>query len=283
VPIVPNSFRTKVLYQCHDAVSAGHIGPQKTAEKGYWVGLLQDVNQYCSKCVTCQSAKPPAPQKAPLNSVSIGKPWELVAMDILQVPLSCPNNLYILVVQDYFTKWAEAIPLPNQIAANITRELVNSKFGMLDILHSDQGRNFESFLLRQTLDAFGVVKSRTTAYHPQGDGMVKGSTVHYYKCYVHVCTQAYWEEFLPLVWFTYCTSVHTSTGVSPFELMFGRNAQNFSLTSPFAFDPQSYSVPSYHSITTLCKLIWLKLLTTSKLHITDIPKIDALRWVTLCG
>ena len=83
--------------------------------------------------------------------------------------------LYILVVQDYFTKWAEAIPLPNQIAATITRELVNSKFGMLDILHSDQGRNFESLLLRQTLDGFGVLKSRTTAYHPQGDGMVERS------------------------------------------------------------------------------------------------------------
>ena len=46
-------------------------------------------------------------------------------------------------------------------------------YGLLDIIHSDQGRNFESSILMQTLEAFGVAKSRTTAYHPQSDGMVE--------------------------------------------------------------------------------------------------------------
>ena len=60
--------------------------------------------------------------------------------------------------QDYFTKWAKAIPLPNQTAATITRELVKvfSNYALPEILHLDQGRNFESTLLQQTLDAFGV-------------------------------------------------------------------------------------------------------------------------------
>jgi len=168
----------------------------------------------------------------------------MVAVDILQVPLSCNNNRYILVVQDYFTKWVEAVPLPNQTAATVTRGLVKifSKYSMPAILHSDQGRNFESLLLQQTLDAFGVVKSRTTAYHPQGDGMVERfnrSLLQMLRSYVH--TQADWEEFLPLVLFAYRTSVHTSTGITPFELMFGRSAQNSSLSLPTAFDPLSYS------------------------------------------
>ena len=50
---------------------------------------------------------------------------------------------------------------------------VFSDYGLPDIIHSDQGRKFESSILRQTLEAFGVAKSRTTAYHPQGDGMVE--------------------------------------------------------------------------------------------------------------
>ena len=45
--------------------------------------------------------------------------------------------------------------------------------GMPDVVHSDQGRNFESTMLKQSLEAFGIAKSRTTAYHPEGDGMVE--------------------------------------------------------------------------------------------------------------
>ena len=85
----------------------------------------------------------------------------MIAVDILEVPVYRNNNRYLLVIQDYFTKWAEAIPLPNQTAVVITTELVKlfSTLGIPEILHSDQGRSFESTLLKQTLDAFGINKT----------------------------------------------------------------------------------------------------------------------------
>ncbi len=85
----------------------------------------------------------------------------MVAVDILEVPVSYGNNRYLLVVQDYFTKWPEPIPLPDQTASRITNALVKlfATLGLPDILHSDQGRNFESMILRQTLEAFGISKS----------------------------------------------------------------------------------------------------------------------------
>ena len=106
------------------------------------------------------------------------------------------------MVQDYFTKWADATPLPDQTAARILAELVKlfSVFGHPDILHSDQGRNFESAILTQTLEAFGVTKSRTTAYHPQGDGIVEcfnRSLLQLLRAYVD--NQDGWERYLPLV------------------------------------------------------------------------------------
>ena len=142
------------------------------------------------------------PQRAPLTSLPIGRPWQMIAVDVLEVPLSANNNRYLLVVQDYYTKWADAIPLPDQTAARITGELVKifSIFGHPEILHSDQGRNFESSILAQTLQAFGVHKSRTTAYHPQGDGMVERfnrSLLQLLRAYVD--TQSDWEQYLPLV------------------------------------------------------------------------------------
>ena len=82
-------------------------------------------------------------------------------MIAVEVPLSPNNNRYLLVVQDYFTKWGEAIPLPDQTAVPITGELIKlfSIYGYPEILHSDQGRNFESSILAETLRAFGVRKS----------------------------------------------------------------------------------------------------------------------------
>ena len=152
-----------------------------------------------------------------------------IAVDILEVPVSSKNNRYILVVQDYFTKWADARPIPDQTAVRITRELVHifAGYGIPEIIHSDQGRNFESTIFQQTMAAFGVKKTRTTAYHPQGDGMVERfnrTVLQLLRAYVD--QQNEWEKYLPLALYAYRTSTHTSTSVSPFELMFGRQPKD---------------------------------------------------------
>ena len=90
----------------------------------------------------------------------------------------------------------------DQTAASITKVITKicSTFGIPSILHSDQGRNFESHMLCQMLQAFGIKKSRTTAYHPQCDGMVEWfnhSLLQLLRCYVS--TEEDWENYLPLV------------------------------------------------------------------------------------
>ena len=108
-------------------------------------------------------------------NMPVGQPWQMITVDVLTVPPSTHNNSYLLVIQDYFTKWADAIPMPNQTASRIKTELtkVFSVMGLPQVVHSDQGANFESTILKHTLQAYGIKKSRTTVYHPQGDGMVE--------------------------------------------------------------------------------------------------------------
>lgn len=65
------------------------------------------------------------PSPVPMMNVSIGRPWEMLAVDILQVPMSMKGNQYLLVLHDYFAKWAEAIPMPDQKAERIVRILID--------------------------------------------------------------------------------------------------------------------------------------------------------------
>jgi len=189
VPVLPFSLRQSALSQSHDIPTSGHQGIAKTLGRlqdgAYWVGMAQDVAKYCKQCTICQQAKLPGPTPAPLTNVPIGEPWKMLASDILEVPVSRHNNRYLLVVMDY---WAEAVPLQDQTAASISAVIIKicCSFGIPDILCSNQGRNFESQLLRDVMTAFGIQKSQTTAYHPQSDGMVERfnrSLLQLLRCY----------------------------------------------------------------------------------------------------
>eukprot|EP00731_Ephydatia_muelleri_P036502 Em0266g5a len=93
----------------------------------------------------------PAPC-APMQLDPVERPLQRVAMDILgPLPETEKGNKYILVIGDYFTKWKEAYPLPNMEAMTVARHLVSEfmcRFGVPEQLHSDQGRNFESGVIK---------------------------------------------------------------------------------------------------------------------------------------
>ena len=69
--------------------------------------------------------------------------WKTMANDILEVTVSSNNNRYLLVVQDYSTKWADARSLPDQTASRIITELMDlfTPYGIPETVNSDQGRN----------------------------------------------------------------------------------------------------------------------------------------------
>ena len=99
--------------------------------------MAKDVYSHCTNCMVCQKAKPPLPPRAPLVNTPIGKPWQMLAIDILEVPVSSKNNRYLLVIMDYFTKWVEAVPLPDQKATSISKAIIKlcNSFGIPDVIH----------------------------------------------------------------------------------------------------------------------------------------------------
>ncbi|GBM64621.1 hypothetical protein AVEN_91694-1 [Araneus ventricosus] len=94
-----------------------------------------------------------------------------MALDILgPLPVTTKGNRYVLVLMDYFTKWPDAITIPDQEASTVAEELVRtriSSYGVPMILHSDQGTNFNSALFVEFCKLLGILKTRATALHPE--------------------------------------------------------------------------------------------------------------------
>ena len=106
-----------------------------------------------------------------------GYPLERIAVDIRgELPITEHDNRYVLVVSDYITKWTESFQMKNMEAATVERimvEVVFTRFGIPDQIHSDQGRQFESLLFSEMCQLLEIDKTCTTPYHPKSDGMVE--------------------------------------------------------------------------------------------------------------
>ena len=128
--VLPSVWVPDILYELHDSIIGGHLGTRKTLEKVqhwfYWPGQRRDVEQWCNKCLVCNSRKSPPKRRAPLEVSKVDRPLEWVAMDILgPLPETPRGSKYILVVGDYFTKWKEAYPLKNMEASSVARMFFN--------------------------------------------------------------------------------------------------------------------------------------------------------------
>ena len=231
--VVPKALLKTVLEQLHDSPVGGHFGVAKALakvrEKFFWPKCRQFVEEWCRKCDTCASCKGPTKRrKGPMKQFNVRAPLERVAVDVMgPLPTSTSGNKYILILGDYFTKWVEAYLLENQQAETVAEVIVKefvSRFGAPFQLHSDQGRNFEAELFQKMCELLGIEKTRTTALHPQSDGMVErfNRTLENHLAIFVEQNQKDWDRWIPSLLTAYRSPVHETTKQTPACLMFGR-------------------------------------------------------------
>ena len=229
--VLPEKWRNEVFHELHSVRTAGHLGIAKTLRKVgdrfYWAGYAEDIKKLVQNCPQCVHKQKPR-GRAPMKLYHSGAPMERIAMDILgPLPETYRGNKYVLCIGDYFTKWIEAIPLPDQEARTIAEALIESvicRFGVPLQIHTDQGRNFQSALLLELCQLLDIDKTRTTPYRPQSDGMVErfNRTLTGMLTSFVSSNQKDWDEHIPFIIMAYRSAVHSSTGFTPNMMMMGR-------------------------------------------------------------
>ena len=115
---------------CHNHATAGHHGVRRTTasvrQRDWWPSIKSDIKLWCLRCDSCQRRNlRPGPGRAPLVQVPVGAPFDRIATDILSFTEETEmGNTCVLVISDYFTKWAEAFALPNHQAVTVAHIMV---------------------------------------------------------------------------------------------------------------------------------------------------------------
>ena len=190
--------------------------------------MKDDVINYCRTCDKCSAKKSSAAPKAPMCHFVVGEPMEKISLDILgPLPTSNNGNKYILVLVDGFTKWTEAYALKNQEARTIADTFVNQficRFGTPLQIVTDQGSNFMSQLFIDMCELLHVDKVNTSNQHPQSNGGPERFNRTVLNMLAMFCqdNQKSWDEHLPQLLMAYRASVHSSIGITPNKMVFGR-------------------------------------------------------------
>jgi len=231
--VVPSSLIEHIIRAHHDDSLSGHFGSRKTIQlissKYYWKTLNRDVHSYCTTCKICQLNKPARHKlRADLKPIQVSGPFERLGVDCMgPLTITDRGNRFIVVFIDHFTKFIEAFATPNITALTIATLFVTQivcRHGAPMILQSDRGTDFTSNLMAEITQLFATRKLHTTAYHPMGNGEVERANqtlATRIRMFID-SSHTDWDDHLPFA--VFATNIHfnSSTGVSPFQLVYGR-------------------------------------------------------------
>lgn len=261
VPVVPRCLRNNVLMALHDDPTAGHLAFHKTYDRVksrfFWPGLANSVAKYVASCASCQHRKQPtSPSPGPLQPLQCpSTPFEVVGIDIYgPLPVTPVGHRYIVTAVDHLTRYAETAPLRTASASEVAEFFLTAIFlrhGPPRVLLSDRGRTFLSAVLAEVLRATETVHKTTSSYHPQTNGLTErfhrtlSDMISFYIRPDHTN----WDTILPFVTFAYNTALQSTTGFSPFFLVYGRPPPSV-LDSSFFSAPVSPRAPLHEQFLT---------------------------------
>ncbi|CAJ2627752.1 unnamed protein product [Trifolium pratense] len=225
-----------ILREVHEGINAQHLGGRSLARKAlragyYWPTMQQDAKDHVKKCDKCQRhgdmhLAPPHELK------SMSSPWPFAwwGMDILgPFTKGLHQNKFLIVAVDYFTKWVEAEPLSDITSFRILRFFkrdVLCRFGIPQAVVTDNGTQFTDKGFQDFLAALGTKQHFTSVEHPQTNGQAEAANRVILRGLRRRLDQnkKKWVEELESVLWAYRTTPHSTTGETPFRMVYGTEA-----------------------------------------------------------
>lgn len=229
--VVPEHLWQQMMEENH----RNHVGAYFSGSKlfnalsqhWWWEGMFADVIHFTRNCPECAIVTGGGKtSRPPLHPITVQRPFQIVGVDIMELPVTTAGNRYVLVFQDHLTKWPMVFPMPDQKSERIATLLVEDVvpfFGVPEALLSDRGTNLLSHLMMDVCELLGVKKLNTTAYHPQCNGMVERFN-RTLKSLLRKHAARFgtdWDKHLSGVLWAYRNTPHESTGEKPSFLLFG--------------------------------------------------------------
>lgn len=231
--VLPKSMIYEVLSQLHDSPSSCHPGVRKTLLRVkrhyYWPGMTQHIVNWVKSCNSCMEKRGHKPKAlAPLQRSEIPEgPFQKVAIDIVgPLPISDQGNKYLITYIDHFSRWCEAYPVPEIGSKDVARTLLDftSRFGCPAVILTDKGTNLISESMQSLYRSLGIKKVQTTAYHPQGNGMLEVYHRSLGNALSHLVNDNHtdWDLKLNYALLAYRTTWHSATRHTPAFLVYGK-------------------------------------------------------------
>jgi hypothetical protein len=238
VPFVPKGrIRSDIIKIYHDTPANGaHFGRDKTIHKiqqrYFWPNMVSDIRDHIKSCIPCLQnnharRKPPGLLKPIKPPEGI---WQLLTMDFHGpiTPATKQGNKYIISLTDVLSKFVITRAVRDCTAATAARfvtEDVILKYGTPKCILTDNGTHFTASMMTELFKKIGVTHLYSTPYHPMTNGQIEryNATMDSKIAALSNDNRTNWDEQLPFVTFNYNTSIHTTTGLIPFEMMYGRS------------------------------------------------------------
>lgn len=199
----------------------------------YWPTMKRDIEEAIDNCLPCARHSNSREMAHELKSLTVTGLFDRVGIDCtFGFPETSEGYKGILVITEYLSKYPYAVPIKSKTAKEIAEHLLQyiCLFGPPKVILSDQGSEFVNQIVDELLKTSGVEHKVTSAYHPQTNGLTERfnqTLIKSIRKHAEKDTKS-WDKWIPYVLLAYRTKVHASTGLTPYELIFGRQANTFS-------------------------------------------------------